>query len=102
MKYYNIKFFVRGDSVVDDLIISKTIDCETLEDVIEFSYKEYKKALRYIYKKLEADVKCEPKPHNNFTVVLMGYDGKEDENLVLKAFFKKRMLEFKDMHPYWN
>lgn len=63
---------------------------------------EFKEALRYIYRRLESDIKCQPRPHMNFYIQTIRDGTVLNEEVILDAFFKKRMDEFNDMHPNWT
>lgn len=100
---FSIKFYVKGDSVVGDLTINREkVECESLEELVDLTWKDYKEALRYIWKRLEADIKCESRPHENFhiTCFALQQNGFQyNEEIVLTAFFRKRISEYQKMSP---
>ena len=103
---HHIRFFVKGDIVAGDLTINReSVECETLDELVELTWKDYKEALRYVWKRLEADIKCEPRPHESFSITCFRTNENSfyyDENVVLQAFFDKRLKEFMEMHPHWT
>jgi hypothetical protein len=99
---FTILFFVEGDEVAGDLKISQKLECETIDELVDRTWGEYKTAIRYIYKRLEADIRCQPRPHESFSISAWCDDVEMDEDEVLEAFFKKRMKEFDENHPYWK
>jgi len=103
---HHIRFFVKGDEVAGDLTINREkIECETLEEMVNLTWKDYKEALRYIRKRLEADIKCEPLPHESFSITCYRTNENShcyNDNVVLQAFFDKRLKEFIEMHPHWT
>lgn len=103
---HHITFFVKGDDVAGDLtIVRNKVLAKDLDELVEKTYKDYKEALRYIYKRLEADIKCEPLPHPSFSVACFKTDEHSfhyDDKVVLQAYFNKRLKEFEKMHPHWK
>ena len=100
---HHIRFFVKGDIVAGDLTINReNIECENIEEMVELTYKDYKEALRYVWKRLEGDIKCQPRPHESFSITCFQTNENSfnyDENVVLDAFFKKRIHEHQKMGP---
>lgn len=100
---FNVIFRVKGDSVAGDLEIKRTLeDCETIEEMVGVTWKDYKEAIRYIYKRLESDIKCEPRPHNNFSVEVERDGFVINEDVILKAFFLRRVEEYHAIQPKWS
>ena len=102
MSTYNFIFEVAGDQKADYWSIIKTVEADSLEDAIEKSWDSYKASINRIIKTPhEALVVFEPTINPLFSLTGTCDNIPLDETSMLNAFFKKRLKEYHNMHPYW-
>lgn len=103
MSIYSFVFEVEGDAHARHWSLIKTIDADSLEQAVELTWEDgYKLALNRIWKTpVECAIFFEPRPNRIFKITARCGEEPLSEDLVLEAFFRKRVEEFRLLMPNW-
>lgn len=102
MSIYSFVFEVEGDKFARHWSLIKTVDADSLDHAVELTWEGYKSALQRIYRMpVEATIFFEPRPNRIFKITARCGEEPLSEDLVLEAFYRKRVQEFRSFMPNW-